>query len=698
MTKKAKAGARSSGTSLPYNIRRHFQRRHSHNSSTRTIQFHELSTEQRVAWRSKASNVFDLETAVEQYRQREAFDRLHVNSFLRLEKLKRIDEYPEFCYRNEHPLRTGRKRKLYHRSDVITPILDVMTDMLSSETNDVFGFSNLLEKHRKRVKAERAELQHKKIYASFLSSVSSVSSSVSSSSSCGACSGCGRVGSKQTRSKEGLVCDCGLVCGPNIVHANRQRLGASADDDATVVADAPTQRRDGKKYDAPPPSTSEARAERLRRGAALTTSATGRKRVSFGRTCDAQAYCDRARAKEIVDNEVAAGVALHPREMVRQRNVLKELEAHFSSINVDSHAIRRLVRIKTDRLYIKSVRHSHVCSNQHKNCNARICERQPICIALSCLHYEVARLSALSNELKAEQDAASAVSSSKYDDLTGVNADALQETYSRILRNTTFQSLVPTSQLVACLETIRVLDSDDFRADVECASPVEEPEEEEEEQAEEEQEQPPAVIAPPSAATSRSPKSIGKTPSLSSLSNLPSVLELRRTASMVSNGSASPVSSAPLEARNAVLAVFSSFRSDVPILVRDAAVAVAASREFAPRLTTSDGATASKSEMSKIAFGLILALHRISSGEKATSLHRINSMATCVSSVAARLGISASQADALIGGTHAFLEDRCASVVAGLLDDELLPSLPPPSLSAVARAEASDEERGSLYD
>lgn len=204
------------------------------------------------AWRTRPYGCHSFEEAMRIYEEKQRFDNLPPNSFLRLEAHKPASFYPEWCYRGEHPLKTGRKRVLYHRSDYITPIIDSMTDLYDTGA-DVFGISIMLSRQRKRQKAQdqQAKLQSS-VNANELGNV--------------LCTECGNQStSKMITTKEGLVCNCGVVCGRNFVSANRQKLGALQEDDKTVVADAPQQHgRD--QYDFGPQTTEEARKSRLALG------------------------------------------------------------------------------------------------------------------------------------------------------------------------------------------------------------------------------------------------------------------------------------------------------------------------------------------------------------------------------------------------------------------------------------------------
>ena len=237
---------------LPPGIKAIFSKRKASQREDRLRTQRTFTARENHAWRTRPYGCHSFEEAVRIYEEKQRFDNLPQDSFLRLDAHKPASFYPEWCYRGEHPLKTGRKRVLYHRSDYITPIIDSMTELYDTGA-DVFGISIMLSRQRKRQKAhdQQAKLQsgeHSKELVNVL------------------CIECGNQStSKMITTKEGLVCNCGVVCGRNFVSANRQKLGALQEDDKTVVADAP-QHHGCDQYDFGPQTTEEARKSRLALG------------------------------------------------------------------------------------------------------------------------------------------------------------------------------------------------------------------------------------------------------------------------------------------------------------------------------------------------------------------------------------------------------------------------------------------------
>lgn len=459
--------------------------------------------------------------------------------------------------------------------------MDVMSDMSRRGDQDVFGVSTLLEKQRKRFRAQTAEKaaleqqagqehdEKKRVRWHVFT-----------------CSGCGNHNSASlTLTREGSVCSCGVVHGMNLVSTHRQKLGALQEDDPTVVGDMKTLPKNDK-YDGPPLTTEEARLQRLHRGKTGSSGLGGRRFGNgLGRICDAQVHCDKTASQEIVEREARDGIALMPRDMIKQRNVLKELEEHFKTVNLTSRPIKRLVRMKLDKLYVQSVQHSYRCSN-HAVCDARICERHASCIAAVGFHYEMNRLVKL-HEINEDAN-----------EFEGVDIPLLKEIYSRIKRSSVLQLLVPNAQLVACLQSLTALDAPTFDFMRECQC---EPNENNENS------MPFNMSFSSSLLTQSAMPPISKLPG----SGGPSISNMNRSLSICSNGAESPGPNTQIQLRDAIFAVFAAHKSELQISVRDSAVEFIASPDFNAMQSQDDGDNAiSKLDTSQLAFCLLSAINQ----------------------------------------------------------------------------------------
>ena len=595
----------------------------------------------------KTSTCASLEDAIVEYRKRHFMDKVPVNSFQRVEKHRPIESYPEWCYRNEHPLKTGRKRKLYHRSDVVTPIIDAMTDMLDVKAEDLFGISFLIKRAKRKQRVEMDENTRL----------------VSSSQSAMACTSCGDATpvSALEKTKEGLVCRCGLVRAVVRVSSSRQKLGASEEEDKTRVADAPTSESKSAsvKYDRPPMTNAEAKEERMKKGAAMTSiggGGGGGKRLagSLGRICDAKAACAAFVAKEVAQQEFDAGVALLPRDAIRQRNILRALEGHFNLLDLNVHGIKRRVRMKLDKIYIRSVHHSLHCANNAGQCVGRICTKTPPVIALAVLNYELARIVQLVDDLESEESQETAMTTGRYDCLQGIDASVARETYSRLMRCTALQHAIPNGQLVTAMQVVRVLDDESFDYKKECAECAY-------------QEEEGHVKNNVVQASSSSLSSLPSLPtSLPSISSIPTTMTLvHRTTSLVSNGTDSPVQRREIELRNAVLTIFSAFRIDATTLVRDAALTIVASDRFAENNDDDEKeSTSSTAQASKKAFVLLTSLMQMKACSAGNDvLGSRQQHGSINTSICQRLGMSVEEATEKVASMKKFLETKCNDLV-----------------------------------
>jgi hypothetical protein len=516
---------------------------------------------------------------------------------------------------------------------------------LEQRTYEEIKYDERLEKHeRQREAGDKGQVQKKRVQ--WEEAQSAVNSFV--------CSGCGSSDrTKLSITKEGSVCACGVVHSMvNIVSSNRQKLGANEQDDKTVVADCkslPTHDR----YDGPPLSTEDARLQRLQRGK-TGSSGLGGKRFGngLGRICDAQVACDKMAAKEIVAREARAGIALLPRDMIKQRNVLKELETHFKTVSLTSHPIKRLVRIKVDKLYVQSVQHSYRCEN-HAQCEVRICDRHASCIAAVGFNYEIGRLLQLYETDENAQE------------FEGVDIPLLKEVYCRIKRSSVFQLLVPNNQLVACLHALKALDAPTFNYMRGCTCEAEEKEDNTVEN--------PVVpfnMSSSFMSSSSIPSSIPSSSILSKSSKLPggapSISNMNRSLSLCSNGADSPGPNAQIHLRDSIFAVFAAHKSELQVSTRDLAVEFISTPEFSTlKSETVDDKENSISQLdaSQIAFCILSAIHqsKVTSSKSVTSLFNLGGAGFNIG-IAGRLGLGIESAEECIGkvrsvfDTHSGLE------------------------------------------
>ena len=397
------------------------------------------SAEETAAWRERPYGCHDMDVAIKLYRENQKVVNLPENSFLRVSRGIPVTSYPEWCFRHEHPLKVGRKHKLYHRSDVVGPIVDSMVDLHDRNGADAFGLSAYIaSKRRKSAPADTPLNQPKRPHPQ-------------EPVHAWTCKGCGSHSlGTLILGHEGYTCPCGVWAGNQIVGANRQKLGAAEEDDKTVTADK-AWRSKTDKYDRPPETAKEARAARLAR--ARTGGGLGGRRAGqrMGRLCDVQAITEREAAKSIVEAEVAAGVALHPRDRVKQRSVLAHVEEIFRLVHPVDHVVKRAVRIAADKTYISAVQHCAYCERRDL-CEVRLSERHAAAIAQAVFEYTVHKL--------CEEDGADA-------DLT-IDMERVHDLRDRMSRTTAFTTRTSATQLASSKLMVSIINSPDFDFKKQC--------------------------------------------------------------------------------------------------------------------------------------------------------------------------------------------------------------------------------------
>lgn len=283
---------------------------------------------------------------------------------------------------------------------------------------------------------------------------------------------------------------------------------------------------------------------------------------------------------------------------------MRELESIFKSTELTSHPIKRAIRIRTDKVYMKSVQHSYRCMNA--NCQARLSDRHASSIASVCAKYEVDRLVQLFHD------------DDQHDDLNQIDLQTLKDIQLRIRRSTFFATCLPNSQFMSCFQTVTTIDSSSFDYASECitqcieaSNKVEEKEEakdSEKKEEEKQEEKKKAAVDKFKAAASSSASS-----SLASL-DFPSISSVNRCDSLVSNGSASPSPSKQIEFRNAILTVFLAHRSKLKTAAKDDAMKALQHDRFAQSIGMDE--TLVLFDASQIAYCLLYA----ASGESAFNM------------------------------------------------------------------------------
>lgn len=295
---------------------------------------------------------------------------------------------------------------------------------------------------------------------------------------------------------------------------------------------------------------------------------------------------------------------------------MKELESHFRTVSITQHAIKRMIRIKTDKLYVLAVQHMYHCENAHR-CEIRLWDLHSSIIALVCLQYEIERLV----ELFELDD--------MHNDLQNIEKQCLKDIQIRVRRSTFFSNMIPTTQLISCKQTLSNLDSTVFDYKTSCLLPPEHSDEE-------------CEKCEATALKSTTPIDTHSFPSMTSL--------ITRCTSLCSNGTESPgPPSKKLELRDSILSVFIAHRSEMKTTVRDSALELINALAF--QRAAEDDASLSCLDAPQLAFCV---LSSISIAQDASSMlftQKINL------GIALRLGIGIDACESAIKAIRPLLPD-----------------------------------------
>jgi len=474
------------------------------------------------AWQNRPLACSNLQDAVRIYRTKQSTEELQLTSWPSVFKQKRA--HSEWCYRHEHPLKTGRKGVLYNRYDYLNPIIDSMRDMHECASGDIFGL--FITNKRKRAKREDVVFFNNGGHVSSKepgSVAPVVSNAVAHVFTCRGCES-HNIGDL-VLDHEGYTCSqCGVWAGVKIVAGNRQRLGALEEDDKTITSDRPWE-ANKDRYDKGPETAAEARASRNSRGKAA---GLGGKRAGqhMGRLCDVQTMMEREAAKSIVEAEVAAGIALLPRDRVKQRSVLTHVEELFKILHPIEHEVKRAVRISADSTYILAVQHARYC-RRRDFCEVRLAERNASAIAQAIFEYTIERLCKDKDE----------------NHRVAFEIKRLRDLRERMSRSLSFTSRTSATQIASSKMMVEMLNSQDFDFKKPCEK---------------------------CETLSDDRGSIFEDKCLPSKSS--TSLCMPRSISLCSNGQTSPFPSKQIALRNAIGTLFIAHRTELTVAVRDAAL------------------------------------------------------------------------------------------------------------------------------
>lgn len=474
---------------------------------------------------------------------------------------------PDWCHWYEHPLKMGRRGRLYHKADVVGPIIDSMTRLLEGNTDDPLnlfvemdkakkkrrkkdGYDEADEKEQARVERERLLRDDPQARREAFMKPTPVWE----------CACCGNTDIKsQVQHKDALLCPCGFVVrvGGEFISTHREKLGAEEGEDKTQHADKPHEKRTDK-YDLDHvPTVAERRIER--KYSAQLTKIGGRAK-GLGRLCDVQRMTDEMAAKEQRASDVLNGFKLTPKDETKGYNIIEQINVLARQLSPIEHAVKRRLRQDADQTWFRAVRHCRTCTRTDC-CELRLIERTPAIIAASSFETTIERL------LHDEKDQ------------TCVTRQHLLDIQMRMQRSSTFTNGAALTQMNTAKAMINIIQAPEFDPDIICAPTLPKP----------------TNYLGVGAVDRATAKASRHTP-------------FSRNDSTVSCDGASPVPTDAVQLRDAVGSVFLAHRSDLPAAVRDGALRAVQSPGFVDKVRAM--ADLKEASLQSLAFCILNAVQR----------------------------------------------------------------------------------------
>jgi hypothetical protein len=496
-------------------------------------------------WRNRPYNCHSWPEALEHHRRTDekfAAQREQLDQIKNQAKRKRDWEaIPEWCYRDEHPLKMGRKGRMYHKSDLVGPIIDSMRALYDGKTDDVFGVFTQMDANKKKRRKkdgydEAEEKEQARIERERLLRVDPQAKREAYQKALTApaweCACCGNTDVKtQVQHKDALLCPCGFVVrlGGEIISTHREKLGAEESEDKTQHADKPHEKR-VQWYDSDyVPTVHERRNER--KYSAQVTKIGGRAggKLKLGRLCDVQRMADEASAKEWRAADVANGSKLAPKDETKGWNIIAEINRLTRELAPVEHEVKRVLRKEADAVWHRAVRHCRTCTRT-ECCELRLIERTPAIIAASVFETSIERM------LHDESE-----------DGPRVTRQHLLDVQMRMQRSQSFSNSPAITQMNTAKAMINILAASDFDPDIICAPSLPKPN-----------------------------NYLGEGAILKPARSAP----FSRNDSTISCGGNSPPPTEAVVLRDAVSTVFLAHRSELPAAVRDGALRAVQTKGF----------------------------------------------------------------------------------------------------------------------
>jgi hypothetical protein len=283
--------------------------------------------------------------------------------------------------RENHPINQGRSRlvgkrgKLYHRGDIVGPIIDSMHLMYSR-----LGWT---------ARFERLELDERFSDHNFAITKAGAPGPPGAPSA-RMCLGCSKATNINdfisTRDKSHLVCrHCGAVSAPLRISTDREK-NCTRDEDKTTHADRPFD-QNGDRFSKPGMLASERRRQTEREVAGTRISNKTKEKHGIG---FAQEHANRQAAKEEIERQRAD---MSARDYNKGSQIIVELEKLFVPLEQINDEVKRHCRKEADRLWREAVRHTAVCCADAR-CQLRLKDR-PVSVisqvSLACTLHNLAQ-------------------------------------------------------------------------------------------------------------------------------------------------------------------------------------------------------------------------------------------------------------------------------------------------------------------
>ena len=592
---------------------------------------------EKQVWSNRPYGCHTLAGAFEHHR---ASDPKYVKQRQQLESIKESakrrrewEAIPEWCLKDEHPLKTGRPARLYHRNDYISPLVDALTLIYEGYSGgdalNMFAEMTLAKKQRRKKDgyddAEEKQDQKRERDRVLRDDPRAKAEEAKRQRDAPAwtCACCGNTDVKtQVQCKDALVCPCGFVVriGGEFIATHREKLGAEEGEDKTQHADKLYAPRTDKYDMDRVPTVAERRNER--KYASQVTKIGGRAK-GLGRLCDVQRMCDERASKENLEADVAAGIKLNPKDETKGWNIIDQVNQIARQLAPIEHEVKRELRRQADKLWLTAVRHCRTCTRTDC-CELRLVERTPAIIAAAVFETTIERLL-----------------HSEYSDVC-VTRQHLLDIQMRMQRASMFTNGAAVTQMSTAKAMIDIMSAPDFDPEIICAPTL------------------PEVICASDVG------SIGRSDSKPSRH-----IPFGRNDSSVSCDGVSPTPTDAVVMRDAVNTVFLAHRSELPVVVRDGALRAVQSPGFIEAVKALEDVK--HMSVQCIAFCILNAVHReqtvAETGPSFSSAPATDGAFNVA--IAMKLGLDLAVAESSIHATRALVPTEAASEASHDDDNDL---------------------------